>query len=296
MKLLKLINRCMRISGRTTDPKKPRSVNYNKYKDTPPPQELKRPKVEDIVAPPPAVVEVPIPRSIPAIRKVIPSQPITRPVIKSKDRLSEIRKKHKNTDTQYKEYALRYVLVDSRSIINMCGPEYNYKPQDWSDKKELRKRMEVGQKYIHLMNKTIGFYDRLEASILKDGFKNPILLTSGAPRFRSMEEIPPVIDVKIPEMLLCEIIGGSRLLIAQKHGFLIPAIVNDFTGMFPEGRLLKTEEDVAGCFENVPAEIIITNRGLRISPPLHTHLDKAYQEPQKVMAARRQVLRGNHAI
>lgn len=287
----------MRISGRHTDPKKPKSVNYNKYKDKPSVQlEVPRPKPEAIAPITTPVVEAPIPISVPSVRRAIPAQPVVRPVIKSKERLANIREKHKNTDTQYKEYTLRYALVDSRSIINMCGPEYNYKPENWEDKKELRKRIEVGQKYIHLMNKNIGFYEKLEESILTEGFKNPILLTSGPPRFRAMEEIPPFLDVKIPDMLLCEIIGGSRLLIAQKHGFLIPAIINDFVGRFPEARILKTESDVAACFENVPAEIIITNRGLRISPPLHTHLDRAYQDPKQVMAARRQVLRGNHAI
>lgn len=278
----------MRISGHPRDSKKPKIVNYNRINTSPNLVIETKPPVESPVLP--VVPEVVEPPKLKKVRPnpvvdlsstVRPSPPVIRP---------KLRQKH--IDSKDTDYQLKFALVDSRAVINLCGPEYNYKPEDWEDSKELQKRTQVGQRYIHLMNKAIGFYDKLEKSILTEGFRNPILLTAGYPRFRSMDEVPPFLRGKPFEMLVCEIMGGSRLLIAQKHGFLIPAIINDFVGMFQDSKTLNGPTDIAGCFSDVPSEIIITNRGLRISPPKHIHLENGYQDPEAVMATRRHVLRG----
>lgn len=211
--------------------------------------------------------------------------------LKTKEDINRIRIKPQNLDVKFDSFELRYVLVNSRQIINLCSPEYNYKPSNWDNKEELNKRIRIGQKYIWLMNQNMGFYDRLEASILSEGFRNPILLTSGPPKFRSLDEIPPELRSSPKDLLLCEVLGGSRLLIAAKHDLLIPAIVNDYTGAFSHGRLLMNNEDIKGCFTDIPTEILITNRGLRLSPPKHIQLDEKYHDPQTVIVNRRNILR-----
>lgn len=176
-------------------------------------------------------------------------------------------------------YSVRWMVIDSAKIINLCSPESIYWPKNWSEN-ELEYRNTVGAEYIRAWNETNGFYKKLEESILKDGFRNPIIITAGHPQIRKLTEIPPELRVEPSEMLVCEILGGSRLHIAQKLGIAIPCIVNDWVNRFPNALKLNTNKDIKKAFSDPPDLIYFTEKGVRTSHPKHIHLEKEYRDPK----------------
>lgn len=125
------------------------------------------------------------------------------------------------------------------------------------------------------------FYDTLEASVLKEGFRNPIYVmavksypTRKLKRkldknsswrsyherhdfFWTNDEDNPIWlpRRKIPRdkmsdgvLLLCRMLGGSRLWVAQKHNIKIPCIISDFTDILGNLKELKSEEEILATF------------------------------------------------
>lgn len=171
-------------------------------------------------------------------------------------------------------YSIRYVVIDPSKIINMCGPDYNYIPQGWTEEQiQIQKIRE--QQYINHMNKEISFFTNLEQSIEKHGVLNPVLLTTGLPQFRDITHMSPE-EQKTPpnKMIICELIGGSRVYIAKKLDIFIPAIVCDFANMFPSALQLYNENDVKAQFNNPPDYIQITEKGVRMDAPDQIHLNQ----------------------
>jgi len=179
----------------------------------------------------------------------------------------------------YTSYTLRYVWVPAHNVINMRGPEFTYSPKSWDQPSELHRRIQAGQRLVGLMNAKLNFYNRLEESILTTGIANPVILTSGYPKFLSLEDIPPFLRVVPEQMLVCEVSGGARLMLAQKHNMQVPAIVVDYVGMFSEAKELTSEAEIRECFQHKPANINKTNRGLHVSPLSNSHLSRDHQDP-----------------
>jgi len=178
---------------------------------------------------------------------------------------------------------IRYAVLKSNDITNLCGPECN--PFGWTPE-IIEERKQTTYKRIHHNPSTRIFFERLEKSILTYGFRNPILVTAG---FFSkahkkaeplldydyfLKRIPPEKLDSLEKLVVAEKVGGSRLWIAQKHDIEVPCIINDFVGLFPKTKILKTAEQIAECFTDVPGKIILDQTGAVISQLPHVHMDK----------------------
>ena len=160
-------------------------------------------------------------------------------------------------------YTARYVIIPSKLIFNECGPQ-SAGPRGW-DENTIKKRKIAADRYIDTLNGKNGFYDKLEESILKEGVRNPILVSAGWCPEKKISELPPEMKEDHSKILMCHSSGGSRLWAAQKHNLDVPCIVSDFCNRFPEGKILKTEQDVLACHKDKPRKITIGGHGVFIT-------------------------------
>lgn len=186
-------------------------------------------------------------------------------------------------------YNLRYGLLPARKIYNLASPELVISPSEY--KGNMNKKW-VASVYINRFNEEIGFYEKLEKSIMKEGIRNPIIVTSGVPRWRDIEDVDLeyLKTVHPSEWLFCEFLGGSRLYIAQKNNWLVPVIISDWTGKYSYFKQIHTREELATCFMDPPNYIYFTQRGLRTTPPRHIHLDPEHQDPLLLTEIRRNII------
>ena len=129
--------------------------------------------------------------------------------------------------TQYKLYAMD---LHPTLIFNLdapdCQPEF-FEHKGYVDNEDLR--TVCGQEYIQKMDDAIGHFRLLEESLQKNGWENPVVITTGVPKIRNLNTIPKkrwTEDTK--SWLLCEHFGGSRTTIAAKLGIPVPCIISDF--------------------------------------------------------------------
>jgi hypothetical protein len=156
-------------------------------------------------------------------------------------------------------YRVHFVVLPARDIFGMvgrCGGGYNSQWTDWTDEGR-RKRELIMQEFEEGLNAICGHYSRLETSILKEGIRNPVTITCGVPRKRTMQHLPPEMRVLPPEQLLLleTTLGGSRLHVCQKHNMQIPCIVTDWTGRFASEPEIKNESDARMCYLDQPRSI-----------------------------------------
>ena len=156
-------------------------------------------------------------------------------------------------------YRVHFVILPARDIFGMvgrCGGGYNSQWTDWSP--EGRKKRELIMKeFEEQLDAVCGHYSRLEASILKEGIRNPVTITCGRPRKRTMEHLPPEMREKHPrDLLLLETtVGGSRLHIAQKYNMNIACIVNDWNERFSSEPEICNEADARLCYLDQPKSV-----------------------------------------
>jgi hypothetical protein len=156
---------------------------------------------------------------------------------------------------------VRYVELPAKLIFGMvgrCGGGYNSLWEDWSDSGRLN-RERIMKEYEYELNKICGHYDKLEHSILVEGIRNPVVITCGYPKRRSINFLPPEL-LSRPEsslLLLEGTTGGSRLHVAQKHDMTIPCIVNDWTGRFSHYPEILTEQQARSYYADQPELIVI---------------------------------------
>ncbi len=131
------------------------------------------------------------------------------------------------------EYEIKYAVLPANKIKNAL------KPSD---------------QYIDYLNELQGFFIKLELSILKEGFRNPIAIKAT--------------NEKVSNIYL----GGSRLMIAQKHNLDIPCIICDFDNVFPEAKVLNTIEEIRSYFTDQPVKLLFNHRGIKIGGCEHVHL------------------------
>ena len=171
-------------------------------------------------------------------------------------------------------YIARYIVIPSNLIFNECGPRSAGPRGGGWDDDALAKRAKAAQKYIDTLNRKNGFYDKLEQSILNDGVRNPILVSAGWCPERKIPELPPKMKEDRFKILMCHSSGGSRLWVAQKHDMDIPCIITDFVGMFSEGKILKTEQDIFNCYTDKPTKVKMGGHGVSINNLPQTHMEE----------------------
>ena len=137
-------------------------------------------------------------------------------------------------DTWGPEFELRFVVLDTNTIINNISPECVHAPNETAE--EFVARVNAGRD---------GFYKKLEISILKEGFRNPILVVTG------WSGDLDVVDHN-SDKIHCLTIGGSRLWIAQKHGLDIPCIVADYVERFKDAPLIDSVDEVFDYYKDKP--------------------------------------------
>lgn len=160
-----------------------------------------------------------------------------------------------------------YAMLNPRNIFGMvgrCGGGYNTVWEDWSAAGRVA-REHITKEYEEGLNHICGHYEKLEQSILKEGFRNPLIITCGHPIKRTMAHLPPELR-KVPpnELFLLEgVTGGSRLWVAQKLGIPVPCIVNDTTGKFKQGTRILSASQAKRYFRDVPKTLTLSlSRGI----------------------------------
>lgn len=156
-------------------------------------------------------------------------------------------------------YRVHFVLLPARDIFGMVGRSgggYNSQWTDWSDEGR-RKRELIMREFEEGLNRICGHYSRLESSILAEGIRNPITITCGYPRKRTMQHLPPEMrELPADQMLLLETtVGGSRLHVCQKHSMQVPCIVTDWTGRFANEPEIRNEQEARMCYLDQPRSI-----------------------------------------
>lgn len=159
-------------------------------------------------------------------------------------------------------YRVHYVFLPANDIFGMvgrCGGGYNSVWADWSDLGRSKREI-IMKEYEEGLDAICGHYKKLEDSILKDGFRNPIIITCGRPKKRVMENLPPEMRELPPrDLLLLETtMGGSRLHVAQKHNMKIPCIVNDWCGRFLREPEIVRAEDARQLYKDPPQGLTMT--------------------------------------
>ena len=86
--------------------------------------------------------------------------------------------------TQYKLYAMD---LHPTLIFNLdapdCQPEF-FEHKGYVDNEDLR--TVCGQQYIEKMDNAIGHFKLLEESLQKNGWENPVVITTGVPKIRNL--------------------------------------------------------------------------------------------------------------
>lgn len=165
------------------------------------------------------------------------------------------------------ELNIFYAYIPARSIFGMvgrCGGGYNTLWEDWTEEGIIARQL-ITEEYEYELNKICGHYARLEESILESGFKTPLIITCGKPRYRDIKYIPPYFaDIPENEWFLLEgVTGGSRLWIAQKHNLEVPCIINDFTDSYTSTELIYCVEHAYEYFKEGSKNLLLSrDRGL----------------------------------
>ena len=144
-------------------------------------------------------------------------------------------------------------------MVGRCGGGYNTLWEDWSMEGRA-KRQFIMQEYEQELDKICGHYAKLETSILTEGIRNPVVVTCGLPKKRTIKHLPPeLLNLPESELLLLEgTTGGSRLYIAQKHNLMIPCIVNDWTGRFANETEIVNEQQARTYYKDQPTLIEVS--------------------------------------
>ena len=164
-------------------------------------------------------------------------------------------------------YKIRFLKIKSDQIFNYI---------------EKRRGHEKRKAENRLATHMIKFFDDLEKSVLKDGFRNPIQTsvmsftkyTTGfqnyligdknkIERFRT-ELLPDKYRNKEIPIHVCNRTGGSRLWVGQKHNLEIPCIVCDFCEYFPDEHTCPSISCIKSHFVDKPKKISIAKNSISI--------------------------------
>lgn len=161
-------------------------------------------------------------------------------------------------------YRIRYTVLDSNLIYNYAGPGYG----KHSCSKEAR---EVAvKKHVDCRNNRDNFFNDLEKSVLRDGFRNPIIVQAGFMPPSVWKVLPDYLKVGgIEQFLICMDWGGSRLYVAQKYKLPVPCVILDFVNRFADEQLLSTVEQIRSVFVDKPTSIVLMKDRLDMKTDIH---------------------------
>lgn len=164
------------------------------------------------------------------------------------------------TVPQYKVY---YRIIPARDIVNVLIPPHNFND------------------YVKKLNAKCNFYDKLEKSVVEEGFRNPILISAGFCLPVRRGWLPKKYQNDYSDLLVCDRCGGSRLFVAQKLNIDIPCIISDFIGKYKnDGDELKNEQEILQYFKEKPNQLRLMDHGVHFTSLPHTHLnEKLKQQP-----------------
>lgn len=161
-------------------------------------------------------------------------------------------------------YKIKFVTLNSHDIYNYAGPGYGV---HYCSKEE---RARQAQNHVNARNKRDKFFERLESSILKDGFRNPLIIQAGNMPPSVWRNMPPYLTNQgIENVLICMNWGGSRLWIAQKHNLKVPCVVLDFVDRFKDAIWLRTANEIKSVFTDKPTAIILKKDRLWLDMDIH---------------------------
>lgn len=157
-----------------------------------------------------------------------------------------------------------YTLLNPNKIfgsVGRCGGGYNTVWEDWTVSGRIA-RDSITRQYEEGMNSICGHYEKLEKSILEEGFRNPLIITRGFPLKRKLSHLPPeILNLSLGERYILEgVTGGSRLWVAQRHNIPVPCIVNDRSNLSPTSKLIEKKEDALSLFKDPPKSLYIDRR------------------------------------
>lgn len=170
------------------------------------------------------------------------------------------------------DYVVRYGLIPSRTIFNYCGPRtLDYAMKGFTEE-EINQKSLLSQRWLDRYNKENQFYIKLEESILKEGFRNPLLVIAGNPNAVPKNTLPEYMQEDSKKILVCNLNGGSRLWVAQKHNIDVPCLISDFVEMFPEFAKIDAVQEMKKYYKDDPERLKYGEDGLWIKSLPHTHL------------------------
>ena len=156
----------------------------------------------------------------------------------------------------YENYSVRYGILPSSDIWNECGPYENSTDEYWDKKLKLEH----------------DFYEKLEASILQDGFINPICIRAGYCPPKKISRMPKHMKNDHTQILMCDANGGSRLWIAKKYNMQVPCIICDYVDRFMDFKQVIDIDDLKSYYHPEPSLIRVNSRGMIIGNLEHIHL------------------------
>ena len=166
-------------------------------------------------------------------------------------------------------YVIRYATLDSHLIYNYAGPGYG---RHYCSKEERKK---FAQQHVDCRNQRDNFFNNLEQSILKNGFRNPVVVQAGYLPPTTWRNMPPYLTEKgLDNVLVCMDWGGSRLWVAQKHNLEVPCLILDFVGRFKNERWLKTMDDIRSVFTDKPDKIVLEKNRFNMKTDVNRWLMK----------------------
>ena len=180
------------------------------------------------------------------------------------------------------KYSVYHCKLPANKIfgsVGRCGGGYNSVWEDWSVAGRAKREL-IMQEFELGMNAICGHYGQLEEDVLANGFRNPIVVTSGTPIRRTINHIPPELRGAPPGKLLTleGDSGGSRLWVAQKHNLLVDCIINDETGFFRSERQLRTLGECLALYTDVPEAANLGRMGFSSCQLSKTHIDDKWTE------------------
>ena len=145
-------------------------------------------------------------------------------------------------------YTIRYGVVPSSLIsdrVLVANPAYGDPIGKWGSRP-----VTPGGHKLRLLG---DFYSKLEESILREGFRNPIFCNCYEEGTFSRY-------------------GTSRLWLAKKHNLDIPCVIADHVGTWVELEELNKKTEIEAKFKDIPEIIHLGWKDMRIDGCAHTHL------------------------
>ena len=192
------------------------------------------------------------------------------------------------------KFSIRFASIDSNDIVNLNDPSGVWKVfrhiGDWWNPKYDPLRVAIKDWYITLFDEANGHYEKLRKSIQRDGILNPLVITSGKPKYRTSDSIPPKHQKNLENLLSVETCGGSRLLIAQELNLKIPCFINDWNSRFSNEILILNREEIIQRLSDKTMNVNISDRGLEIKPITFQHMNDTSYNMSKQILTRRKIL------